>query len=218
MSTIALLIRHAHTDVLGRRLVGRLPGIPLSEQGRGEVERLTATLDMPFAAVYSSPLERAVNTARPLAATRNLQVQRRDDLDEVDFGLWTGLSFGELALLPAWQEFNQHRSTAAVPGGESARDVQARIVAALNFLRARHEGQTFAVVSHADVIRSAVLRYAGLSLDLFHTIEIEPASVTAVELGPPARLIFVNSHGPFVSWATPPDTWKVGSAVDERAR
>ncbi len=217
MSTIALLVRHGHTDVLGRRLVGRLPGIRLSEQGRREVDRLATTLDVPLAAVYSGPLERAVDTARPLAAVRNLQPQVREDLDEVDFGLWTGLSFGELAPLPAWQEFNHHRSTAAVPRGESARDVQARIVAALEFLRARHEGQTFAVVSHADVIRSAVLRYADLSLDLFHTIEIEPASVTAVELGTPARMIFVNSHGPFVPWATQSDGFRFGPAAEECA-
>jgi broad specificity phosphatase PhoE len=198
MSTIALLVRHGHTDVIGRRLVGRLPGIPLSETGQTQVERLRRSVAAPLAAIYSSPLERALATARPLAAARNLEAQIREDLNEVDFGQWTGMTFDELSDVPEWREFNRNRLTAAVPGGERACDVQSRILAALDHLRLKHEGQMFAVVSHADVIRAAVLHYAGISLQLFHTIEIDTASVTAVELAATPRLLFVNSRGPFL--------------------
>ncbi len=196
MSTIALLVRHGHTDVIGRRLVGRLPGIPLSEVGQTQVETLRRSIAAPLAAVYSSPLERALATAQPLAAARNLETQIREDLNEVDFGQWTGMTFAELSVLPEWREFNRNRLTATVPGGERACDVQSRIVAALDHLRLKHEGQMFAVVSHADVIRAAVLQFAGLSLQLFHTVAIDTASVTAVELASTPRLLFVNSHGP----------------------
>jgi broad specificity phosphatase PhoE len=212
MTTTALLIRHAHTDVLGRRLVGRLAGLRLR---RKEVHRLQKALRAaPLHAIYSSPLERALETAQPLAAARRLVVQVRADLNEVDFGDWTGLSFAELATLPAWQEFNSDRATARVPHGESAADVQSRIVAALDALRTMHEGKTFAVVSHADVIRSAILRYTGTSLNLFHTVQIDPASVTAVALGKTARLLIVNSRGPF-GWATPSALAAAGGTQEE---
>ena len=160
------------------------------------MQRLRTALAAPLAAVYSSPLERALETARPLAAARNLDPQVREDLNEVDYGHWTGLSFDELAALPAWQEYNRHRSTAPVPQGERAADVQSRIMTALQVLRVRHEGQAFAIVSHAEVIRSAVLSCAGVSLDLFHTIDIDTASVTGVELAPTPRLLFVNRRAP----------------------
>lgn len=215
MTTTALLIRHAHTDVLGRRLVGRLAGIPLSQHGRRAVHRLQMALRAaPLHAIYSSPLERALETAQPLAAARRLVVQVRADLNEIDFGDWTGLSFAELATLPAWQEFNRHRATARVPHGESAAHVQSRIVAALDGLRTRHEEETFAVVSHADVIRSAILRYTGTSLNLFHTVQIDPASVTAVALSKTPRVLFVNSRGPF-GWATPSALATAGGTQDE---
>lgn len=215
MTTTALLIRHGHTDVLGRRLVGRLAGIPLSQDGRREVHGLQMALRAaPLHAIYSSPLERALETARPLAAARRLVVQVRADLNEIDFGDWTGLSFAELATLPAWQEFNRHRATARVPHGESAAHVQSRIVAALDGLRTRHEEETFAVVSHADVIRSAILRYTGASLNLFYTVQIDPASVTAVALSKTPRVLFVNSRGPF-GWATPSALATAGGTQDE---
>jgi broad specificity phosphatase PhoE len=197
MSTIALLVRHGHTDVVGRRLVGRLPGIPLSEEGQAQVERLGRSVAAPLAAVYSSPLERALATAQPLASARNLAVQVREDLNEVDFGQWTGMTFDQLSRVPEWREFNRTRLTAMVPGGEQAGEVQSRIVGALDRLRMTHEGQMFAVVSHADVIRAAVLQYAGISLQQFHTIEIDTASITAVEFAATPRLLFVNSRGPF---------------------
>jgi probable phosphoglycerate mutase len=147
----------------------------------------------PIARIYSSPLERARETAEPLARARELDVTIDDALTEVDFGSWTGMTFDELARLPEWVRFNARRSIAEVPAGERPVDVQARIVSALDRLRAQHQGQTVAVVSHADVIRAAVLHYAGASLDMVHRIEISPASVTGVALGGRApRLLFVN--------------------------
>jgi probable phosphoglycerate mutase len=193
MTTIALLIRHAHTAVIGHRLVGRLPGIMLSDEGCAQVERLRSNVRLPLAAVYSSPLERALDTARPLADDRQLAVIVRGELDELDFGVWTGMSFAELQGVAAWREFNAERSRAAVPGGERAADAQARMVGFLDNARIRHTGATFAVVSHAEVIRGAVLWYAGRSLDRFSEIDIDPASVTAVGwTGDTPRLLFVN--------------------------
>jgi broad specificity phosphatase PhoE len=190
--TIALLIRHGHVDAIGRRLVGQLPGVNLSTSGLSEVERLRRNLALPLDAVYSSPLERARQTAAPLAADRNLEPMPLDGLTEVDFGDWTGLTFDELDRLPAWHLFNARRSIAPVPNGEPAAQVQTRILGVLDQLATRHAGETFAVVSHADVIRAAVLHYAAIPLDDFQRIQIDTASVTAVDVTATPQLLAIN--------------------------
>jgi probable phosphoglycerate mutase len=182
--TVALLIRHGHTDAVGQRLVGRLPGVGLSLRGKAEVAALAARLACTrLAAVYSSPLERAVRTAEPIAAVHRLDVTSLDSLTELDFGEWTGRTFDALDRLPAWRRFNTHRATAPVPGGETALDVQRRVVRMLDQLRITHPHETVALVSHQDVIRTAILHCAGVSLDLFDRFEVSPASITALSLG-----------------------------------
>ncbi len=196
--TTILLIRHGHTDAIGRRLVGRAPGVHLTDQGRAQAERLPALLrPLCIDHIVSSPLERALETADPLARARALTIAVDEGLTEVDFGAWTGMTFDDLSRLPEWQRFNAQRASADVPGGEAPVLLQTRIVAALERLRARHPGETIAAVSHADVIRAAVLSYAGASLDMVYRIEISPASITAVVFtagGP--RILYVN-HCPF---------------------
>lgn len=196
MSTTILCIRHALTDAVGARLTSRSAGVQLSDIGRAQTERLRERLRaVAIAAVYSSPMERAVATAEPIARDRMMPVQIADGLTEVDFGEWTGLTFAELDAKPEWQRFNRQRGTAVVPGGEAAADVQRRVVAALRALASRHPGETIVAVSHADVIRNAVLDAAATPLDLWHRFEISPASITAISFtdGEP-RLLTVNER------------------------
>lgn len=194
--TTTLLIRHAHTDAIGQWLCGRAAGVCLSAQGRLQAERLGRALSAtPFAAIYTSPLDRAVETARAVAAHQVCQVEVCDELSEIEFGAWTGKSFAELDADPSWKAFNERRSTAVIPGGERAIDVQARAVRALARLGAAHAGGTIAVVSHGDVLRFAVLHYSQVSLDEYHRVEIDPASVSALLLtGDRARLLYVNNR------------------------
>lgn len=193
-TTTVLLIRHAQTDAVDRRLAGREP-IALNQVGRAQAERLTQALrTVAITAVYCSPLERAVETATPLARERGLRVEPKLELMEVDFGAWTGAGLAELAHDPAWQRFNRHRSFADVPGGERALDVQARVIRALDELRVRHPNETVVCVTHADVIRLALLHVAGAPIDFIHRFEISPASVTRVVLnGEGAVLGYVNA-------------------------
>jgi broad specificity phosphatase PhoE len=199
--TIVLLIRHAHTDAIGRWLAGRSCDVSLSQCGRAQAERLRDRLaSVNLSAVYSSPLPRAIETAGPLARERGLRVDPLLELVEVDFGEWTGARFEDLAGDPRWIRFNLYRSMADVPGGERASEVQARIVRALDTGRARHPNQTIAFVSHADIIRSAVLHVAGAPLDFVHRFEIGPASITAVALNDQgATLLYVNDRDPLAS-------------------
>jgi probable phosphoglycerate mutase len=118
------------------------------------------------------------------------------DLIEVDFGAWSGAGFDRLAQDPAWLRFNRQRGLADVPGGERAPTVQARIVRAMDELRIRHPNQTIAIVSHADVIRLAVLFAAGSPIDFIHRFDISPASVTCLDAGEHGiTLKYVNATG-----------------------
>ncbi len=191
--SFVLLVRHAHTHAIVARLVGRTPGVHLSERGHAEVARLRQQLaTLPLDAVYSSPLVRARETAEPIATDHGLGVDIEEDLNEVDFGDWTGATFDVLRSDAGWNAFNRRRSTAAVPNGERACDVQRRVVTLVARLADRHRHGTIAVVSHAEVIRSAVLWFAGRSLDDFLQFPIDTASVTAIAMSSTPHLVFVN--------------------------
>jgi probable phosphomutase (TIGR03848 family) len=189
-----LLIRHALNDWVGKRLAGWTPDVHLNDEGRAQAAALAQRLaGAPLAAVYSSPLERTLETAQPLAEAHGLTVEMREGLGETRYGDWTGRSLKELKDEALWPVVQVYPGGARFPGGESMREVQARMVAELDAIRDAHPGQTVAVVSHSDPIKMAVAHYAGLPLDLFQRLSISPASVTAfafTRFGP--RLVCLN--------------------------
>lgn len=181
--TTYLLVRHAATEFSNLAIAGRTTNIRLSPEGRRQAERLRDLLQpQPVAAIYSSPLERAVETAGILAAGPKLRVTTEEFLAEIDYGEWTGLSFAELKDDERWQAFNSFRSTTRIPGGESAVGVQERMVAGLERLQLRHPDEVVALVTHLEPIRLAICYYAGVPIDLSLRISIEPASVSAVAI------------------------------------
>jgi probable phosphomutase (TIGR03848 family) len=193
-----LLIRHALNDWVGERLAGWTPGVHLNEEGLAQASDLARRLAaMPLAAIYCSPLERALETAEPLAESHGLAVQVGEDLGEVHYGEWTGRILKELREEELWPVVQVYPGGVRFPGGESLREVQARMVAALDAIRDAHPGQIVAVISHSDPIKLAVAHYAGLPLDLFQRLTVSPASVTAFafsRFGP--RLICLNHTDP----------------------
>jgi probable phosphoglycerate mutase len=193
--TRLVLIRHAHHDYIGKAIAGDLPGIFLSQQGKSQAARLPDRLtEFGITAIYSSPLERAIETGGPLAARLGLKIEIRDALSEIHFGGFAGRTMPDLDLDPAWHSFNLHRSSVRAPGGEMMLETQARIVAALERIHADHPDGVVAVVSHGDVIRAAVLHYAGIPLDFYERIEIYPASYSVIDLYPHGpRIVTLNS-------------------------
>jgi probable phosphomutase (TIGR03848 family) len=189
-----LLVRHALNDWVGKRLAGWTPGVHLNDEGRAQAASLAQRLAaVPLTAVYSSPLERTLETAQPLAEAHGLTVEVREALGEVRAGDWTGRDLKELKEEDLWPVVQVYPGGARFPGGESMREVQARMVAQLDTIREAHPGQTVAVVSHSDPIKMVVAYYAGLPLDLFQRLSISPASVTAftfTRFGP--RLVCMN--------------------------
>lgn len=178
-----LLIRHALTDEVGKILSGRTSGLHLNKEGREQSKKLAERLaHMPVEAIYSSPLERAYETAEPLSRALNLICNVSDDFNEIDFGSWTNLSINELKKDKYFQYFNTYRSATRIPGGELMMEAQLRIVNGLEKLHIEYRDKTVAVFSHSDLIKSAIAHYAGIHLDMINRIEISPASLSVIEL------------------------------------
>ncbi len=183
--TRILLIRHGVNDyVKTRRLACRLPGVHLNAEGAAQAEamaqRLSATK---IDAVYSSPLERAQETAAPLGRALNLPVQVIAGIMETDCGEWAGQKIEDLNKLDLWKQLQVYPSGVRFPGGESFADIQARMVASIEKLSVEHAHQTIALVSHADPIKLTLAFYAGIPLDLFQRLTIAPASISEIEFG-----------------------------------
>lgn len=177
------LVRHGSCDGLGEIIWGRTPGVYLNAAGRAEAQRLAEDFkNVHLDAIYSSPLERALETAEAIARVADVEVQQSSAFNEIDFGEWSGQSVAALSNDDQWQRFNTQRSTTRIPGGELFIEVQCRAVPELERMSRRHPGGRIVVVSHADVIK-AVLAYMGrTSVDRLQDIDVCPCSVNIVTL------------------------------------
>jgi probable phosphoglycerate mutase len=176
-----LLVRHALVDACGSFLAGRTPGVHLNDEGRQQAAALGQRIaGIRVAAIYTSPLERAQETAAALAGNRT-PVFVAGDLNEVDFGEWAGLTFDELNTREEWIAFNRSRSAASIPGGEWMVDVQSRACRALTQIHQSHPHDDIAIVSHADVLRALLAKLLGMPLDRIDQFTIDPASVSVLQ-------------------------------------
>jgi broad specificity phosphatase PhoE len=194
--TIFFLVRHGACDGLGEMLWGRRSGVCLNDEGKAQAQRLADRFGgLRLDAVYSSPLERARETAEAIARGAMLEVKQSAAFNEVDFGDWSGKTFAELEHDERWRRFNTQRSVAKIPNGESFLDVQARVVAELAKLSAQHKEQNVAIVSHADMIKAAVGYVAGTPIDLLQRFEISPGAVSIIATDEhDTKLLAVNSR------------------------
>jgi probable phosphomutase (TIGR03848 family) len=196
--TLVLFVRHGQTPTTGKVLPGRAPGLHLSDVGQKQAQAVADALaHVPkIAAVYSSPLERARETAAPIAAARNLKVVPDRGLLEVDIGEWTGEELTTVRKAPEWKVVQGHPSGFRFPGGESFLDLQARIVGTIQRLVAAHRGETIVTVSHADTIKAAVGHAMGSHLDMFQRISISPCSITPVLYGDAGPMVLAVNWVP----------------------
>ncbi|HLF74688.1 MAG TPA: histidine phosphatase family protein [Anaerolineales bacterium] len=198
---LLLLIRHGENEYTTRRkLAGYLPDVHLNERGQKQAQALGDALkDVPLKAIYSSPLERAIETAAPIAAARGLEVQAEAGLLETDVGKWQGRSLKALRLVKHWKVIQHAPSRARFPEGETFYECQARIVAALDSICSRHKPKDIvAAVFHADPIKLAVAHYIGLPLDHFQRLGCDTGSIAVLSIGDMgAHLIKLNQRPPF---------------------
>lgn len=182
--TTFLLIRHGENDFTGKRLIGRLPGVHLNSRGEEEARLIGEFLkDQKLAAIYSSPLERAMETAEPLSRLCSVQVTPCEGLMEVNFGNWQGLTAPQMHRRKLYSLALTKPSLVEFPGGESYHAAQQRIIAALDQIRSSHAGEArIACFSHCDIIRLAVAGLIGLPLDEFQRLTVQTGSLSIVEI------------------------------------
>jgi len=197
-TTLILLVRHGRTPTTGSVLPGRARGLHLSDDGRRQAEAVAERLGAleKVDAVYASPLERARETAAPIAKRFGLPVKIERGLLECDFGAWTGGKLKVLARKPEWRTVQRWPSGFRFPDGESFVEMHSRITETLQRLAAAHRGGRIVAVSHADPIKAAVADAAGSHLDQFQRIVVSPCSVSALLYGPGGPTVLcVNSLG-----------------------
>lgn len=197
-----LLIRHGENDYLKKgRLPGRLPDIHLNEHGQEQAVELAESLKAaPIRAIYSSPLERAVETAEPLAQALGLAIQVRPGLLDTDVGEWEGLHLKKLRKLPLWKQVQELPSQVRFPGGESFLELQERLVREIDAIRRAHKQKDLlVVVFHADPIKLVLAHFLGLPLDNFQKLGVAAGSVSILVAGKSGGMLAaLNLKPPFV--------------------
>lgn len=188
MTTI-LLIRHGENNMVGKRLAGRLPDVHLNERGKKQAQQVAEALcKAPIKAIYSSPLERAVETAEPLARALGLPVQMAPGVVELAYGDWQGKTLKQLGRYKLWKVVQEKPSEMRFPNGESFIEVQSRAVAEIEGIAAAHEEKDLvACFSHGDIIRLAVAHFLGMPLDVFQRLAANPASISVVSIDKKGR-------------------------------
>jgi probable phosphomutase (TIGR03848 family) len=200
--SLLLLIRHGENDyVKTGKLAGHLSGVHLNERGQNQAQALAEALaHVPIKSIYSSPLERAMETAGPIAASHKLQIIQEPKLMDTNVGRWQGKSLKVLRLMNAWKIVQHSPSRFKFPEGESFVELQTRLVEVLENIAAKYNKpkDIVAVVFHADPIKLAVSHFLGLPLDHFQRLSCDTGSVSALHVGAMgANLIKLNQRPPF---------------------
>ncbi len=215
--TYVLLIRHGENEYVAQgRLAGRLPGIHLNAKGQQQAAALAYRLaHVQLNAVYSSPLERCMETAQAVADAQQLPVRAEAGLLEVDYGEWQGGVLQELGASPLWKRMQGNPSRFRFPQGETLRTMQNRLVDTIEDIRLRHPDQRVAVFCHADPIKSILAYFLGISLDLFGRIGIATASISTLALRESGCLVLgMNDTGQIPPLALPRTEAKAAAASE----
>jgi len=197
MTSLVFLVRHGETEYNRRGLALGRADAPLNETGRRQAECLREALaQVPLTAVYASPLVRTRDTAARIAEVHGLEVQVEDRLIEMDIGEVEGLTFSEIrerfpVVAKNWAQ--PTGPTFQMPGGERLIDVQNRAVDAIEALAARHQNETFCVVTHNFVILSFVASVLGIELAQFRRLRHGVAAIAEVDVRPGrSRVVRLN--------------------------
>lgn len=184
MTNEFILVRHATCEHMDDMLLGRIVDSPLDARGVRQAEAMAQSLrareDL---LVMTSPRQRTRQTAAAIAAANGCEVVSSLAIDELDFGRWSGRTFTQLADDADWRRWNEHRGSAATPSGERMADVQTRVLYQLRRLRQAFPGRAIAIVTHAEVIRAALLHWLDAPIDGYSRLAIHPASCSTVSIG-----------------------------------
>jgi probable phosphomutase (TIGR03848 family) len=205
---LVIFVRHGENDYVKKgRLAGRLQGIHLNNKGKAQAQRAAEVLcnmlaKSPPKAVYSSPLERTLETADPIARAFGLETILRDGLIETNFGEWQDKSVKQLSRLKVWKTVQNCPSIFRFPEGESFAESQHRITGEVQALVSQHDPKdSFICVSHSDPIKLAIAYFLGLPLDMFQRLVVSPASITIFQISPTGAQLITMNYDPMYSLA-----------------
>jgi probable phosphoglycerate mutase len=220
--TTVFVIRHGLTAQTGRTLYGQTRGIELDARGRAQAEHLVERFGpVALTAIYTSPLERCVQTVEPLAAAKRLRVVEREELIEMDAGSWTGKPLGRLRRTKAWREVQASPSTFRFPdGGEGFAEAQTRVVRAVEAIARRHRRGRVAIATHGDIARIFLAHAYGMPLDAFQRLVVDTASVSVVQrVDGGWRVLLANDTGGLERFATTPvPPWEAAGTATRARR
>ena len=191
-----VLVCHAGCPRMSSVLLGRSVDGPLDERGEGQARFVAQRLlGLPQLIVESSPRRRARHTAGIIASARDTTVRIAPQMDDIDFGRWSGQTFEALVTDPQWRRWNKYRRVSRTPAGDSIRDVQERVLSHFRKLEQAFDGETVVIVTHEEVIRSVVLLALQAPIDDYSRFAIGPASLTRLTVeGSQLRLDSVNER------------------------
>src|SRR5262249_16582353 len=180
-----------------RVLYGQTRGIGLDDRGRAQAEGLVERfVTVRLTAIYSSPLERCVETVEPLARAHRLKIAEGPDLIEMDTGSWTGRTRAQVHRTKRWTTVQRRPSAFRFPGGEGFVEAQRRAVDAVDSIARRHPRGRVAIATHGDIVRLVLAHQLGTPLDDFQRIVADTASVSVVVFAARrGRVVLMNDTG-----------------------
>ena len=180
------IVRHGQTDSNTRQKCLGHKDVPMNETGFGQVRRLSEKLRaMSFDAVYSSPLQRAVDTAVAVMENRkNINLSMSYGLIERDYGEWDDMSFDEISAAnrDEYMKWMENWIDYRIPGGESANDVQRRVDEAIDKILSEHWGKRILIVTHLGTARHILSNLLGLTTEQSWRFTLDNAGVAVVSV------------------------------------
>jgi broad specificity phosphatase PhoE len=177
------------------RIQGCGSDIALNEVGIEQAGRVASALrNERLAAIYSSPLKRTIDTARPLSQITNLEINIDHGLREIDAGELEGQSIMEMSksYKESWMQWAKGSPLIPLPGGESLQELQDRSWKAIQFINDKHSNDTVVVISHLFAILTIICRVMGLELPNMWKLRQTEAGITIIDVTPvrPTLLLF----------------------------
>jgi len=192
------LIRHGQTEWNKEHRVMGLTPVPLAEEGKVGVSALARELKAKkIPVIYSSTVERALETARILAEEWGAELREEPRLNEAAFEPWVGKTYHELRDLEDFKLYFEKPTCARFSNGEGMADIQRRALDAVAHIGETVKTGRAAAVSHSDVIKPILAHYLGMDLDTMHRLSIANASSSLIDFKEtPPHIRYIN----FAPW------------------
>lgn len=193
MPTTLLLVRHGETSWNALGKIQGCTNIDLEDAGKYQAELLSNKLKGTFTAIYSSPLNRAFETAQILAAPNNLTVHKKEALREINFGLWEGLTFKEVAKTYPEAYAKWQTDDAPLCGGDgSLENCALRVRDCLLDLVREHPNETIVTVSHGGLLKTALIGLFNLRMSMYHQLALGNTCVTTIRFTDDLKPILIG--------------------------